>query len=135
MAGYSEAPLTKKLGLKAGMVLYGIALPPDYMSLLGKLPEGVEMVTKPPKSGADLVHLFAKDQTAFAAALPKARKAMKSGGGIWVSWYKKAAKIPTDLTQDVIRARALETDLVDVKICAVNDIWSGLKLVIRKNLR
>lgn len=67
--------------------------------------------------------------------LPLARKAMKPDGMLWVSWYKKAAKIPTDVTEDLIRARALKTDLVDVKVCAVSDVWSGLKLMVRKHLR
>ena len=67
--------------------------------------------------------------------LPRARKAMKPDGALWVSWHKKTAKIPTDVTEDEIRARALKTDLVDVKVCAVSDLWSGLKLVVRKHLR
>jgi hypothetical protein len=67
--------------------------------------------------------------------LPKARAAMKPDGALWVSWYKTAAKIPTDITEDEIRHRALKGDLVDVKVCAVNDVWSGLKLVVRKHLR
>jgi hypothetical protein len=73
--------------------------------------------------------------TDLARDLPKARAAVTPDGGIWVSWYKKSAKIPTDVTEDLIRARALKTDLVDVKVCAVTDVWSGLKLVVRKHLR
>jgi len=135
MAGYSGTPLAKKLGLKPGTKLYVIAAPSDYAALLEPLPEDVVILTKPPKTGADIVHLFAQSQAAFKTALPKARNAMTTDGAIWVSWYKKAAKIPTDLTEDGIRAEALKTDLVDVKVCAVSDIWSGLKLVIRKKLR
>lgn len=135
MAGYSGTPLTKKLGLKPGTVVYVIGAPEDYAELLGPLPEGARLATKPPKGGANLVHLFAKDQAGFKAALPKARQGITPDGAIWASWYKKAAKIPTDLTEDIIRATALETDLVDVKVCAVSEIWSGLKLVVRKHLR
>ena len=87
------------------------------------------------KGPADIVHLFVISLAELDKQLPRARKAMKTDGAIWVSWYKKAAKIPTDVTEDLIRARALETDLVDVKVCAVSDIWSGLKLVVRKVLR
>ena len=135
MAGYSGTPLAKKLGLKPGTKLYVIAAPKDYAALLAPLPADVSILTKPPKAGADIVHLFAESEGAFQAALPKARQTMKTDGAIWVSWYKKAAKIPTDLTEDTIRAQALQTDLVDVKVCAVSEIWSGLKLVIRKALR
>lgn len=128
-------PLAKKLGIKPGYVVFAVAAPRDYLELLAPLPEGVSLVATPPKAGADIVHLFAADLKTFTAQLPKARKAMKIDGAIWVSWYKKAAKIESDLTEDAIRRRALQTDLVDVKVCAVSDIWSGLKLVVRKALR
>ena len=82
-----------------------------------------------------MVHLFVPSILALEKLLPHARRAMTTDGAIWVSWYKKAAKIETDVTEDAIRARALKTDLVDVKVCAVTDIWSGLKLVVRKHLR
>lgn len=135
MAGYSGTPLAKKLGLKPGAKIYVIGAPKDYDALLGPLPENLSIVAKPPKDGADIVHLFAPSKAAFKGALPKARQAMKTEGAIWVSWYKKAAKIPTDLSEDIIRDEALRTDLVDVKVCAVSDVWSGLKLVVRKALR
>ena len=91
--------------------------------------------TAPNSPPYDLVHLFAESAAAFELALPEARRALKPDGMIWVSWYKQAAKIPTDLSENAIRAHALATDLVDVKVCAVSDIWSGLKLVVRKPLR
>jgi hypothetical protein len=81
------------------------------------------------------VHLFAITLAELQEQLPRARSAMKNDGALWVSWYKKSAKIPTDVTEDAIRDRALRTDLVDVKVCAVSDEWSGLKLVVRRNLR
>jgi hypothetical protein len=122
-AGYSGTPLKQKLGIKDGAAVLVLAAPGDYE---------FATVTKGP---ADVVHLFVRSLAELDRQLPKARKAMKTDGALWVSWYKKAAKIPTDVTEDLIRARALAGDLVDVKVCAVDDQWSGLKLVIRKALR
>jgi hypothetical protein len=132
MAGYSPRSLADKLGIKDGMALYAIAPPVDYAALL-QVP--AKFATKLPKDGADFVHLFVTSLAELDKQLPLARKAMKPGGMLWVSWYKKAAKIPTDVTEDLIRVRALKTDLVDVKVCAVSDVWSGLKLMVRKHLR
>ena len=123
MVGYSGTPLAKKLGIKDGARVLALNAPKDY---------AFATVTKGP---ADVAHLFVTSLAELDKLLPKARKAMTVDGMIWVSWYKKAAKIPTDVTEDMIRARALATDLVDVKVCAVDDQWSGLKLVIRKALR
>jgi hypothetical protein len=135
MAGYSGTPLAKKLGLKPGHRLFVIGAPEDYEHLLAPLPADVAIGSKPPKGGADIVHLFAPSLAAFEAGLPCARKAMKIDGAVWVSWYKKSSGIETDLTEGVIRARMLAGDLVDVKVCAVSDAWSGLKAVVRKALR
>jgi hypothetical protein len=134
-AGYSGTPLAKKLGIKPGTVVLVIGAPEDYCDWLKPVPVDVSFVTKPAKSGCDIVHLFVPSLGELARALPRARAAIKPDGALWVSWYKKAAKIPTDVTEDEIRRRALATDLVDVKVCAVTDIWSGLKLVVRKHLR
>ena len=103
--------------------------------MLAPLPDGVTTDTAPHNPLYDLVHMFAPSVAAFEQGLPEARRVLKPDGMIWVSWYKQAARIPTDLSENIIRAKALETDLVDVKVCAVSDIWSGLKLVIRKALR
>ena len=135
MAGYSGTPLAKKLGIKPGTKLLAINAPKEYRALLAPLPDDVAISAKPGKSGADIVHLFVTSAAEFDCDLPKARAAMTINGALWVSWYKKSAKIPTDVTEDVIRNRALKTDLVDVKVCAVSDVWSGLKLVVRKHLR
>lgn len=135
MAGYSGTPLAKKLGIKPGAKVVALNAPKDYRALLSPLPDNVSIATKPAKGGAEIVHLFAASLAEFERDLPKARAAMTIDGALWVSWYKKSAKIPTDLTEDIIRTRALQTDLVDVKVCAVSDIWSGLKLVVRKHLR
>ncbi len=102
---------------------------------MAPLPDGVAVDNAPENPPYDLIHLFAGTAAAFEQALPAARGVLRPDGMIWVSWYKQAAKIPTDLTENIVRARALETDLVDVKVCAVSDIWSGLKLVVRKALR
>ncbi len=135
MAGYSGTPLAKKLGIGPGCTFLTRAAPDGYRDWLAPLPENVTFVTKPPKDGCDVVHLFVESRAAFERDLPKARQALATDGALWVSWYKKSAKIPTDMTEDVIRDVALKTDLVDVKVCAVSDIWSGLKLVVRKHLR
>ncbi len=135
MTGYSGTPLAKKLGIRDGATILTINAPVDYAALLAPLPQGATIMAKPPKPGADIVHLFVTTLADLDRQLPVARKAMKTNGAVWVSWYKKSAKIATDVTEDLIRARALATDLVDVKVCAVTDIWSGLKLVVRKALR
>ena len=135
MAGYSGTPLATKLGIKPGISLLPIDAPKEYHAWLGSLPEGVSFLANPTKAGCDLVHLFVQSLAHLSRNLPRARSAIVPDGMIWVSWYKKSAKIPTDVTEGVIRAMALETDLVDVKVCAVSDVWSGLKLVVRKQLR
>jgi hypothetical protein len=134
MAGYSGTPLAKKLGIKSGQTVFTIHAPEDYRDWLGDLPD-VTFTSKPPKARANIVHLFVTSLAELDERLPRARAAMTQDGALWVSWYKKSAKIPTDVTEDTIRDRALKTDLVDVKVCAVTDVWSGLKLVVRKALR
>src|SRR5580698_4471661 len=103
MAGYSDTPLAKKLGIKPGIVILTLGAPGEYRDWLGPLPEKISFVAKVPKSGCDLVHLFAVSRAAFERDLPKARKSLAPDGALWVSWIKKSAKIPTDLTEDVIR--------------------------------
>ena len=134
MAGYSGTPLAKKLGIAPGDAVLAMNAPTEYRDWLGDLSD-VRFVSSPPKGGADMVHLFVPSLAELEEQLPRARKAMKPDGALWVSWHKESAKIPTDVTEDEIRARALKTDLVDVKVCAVSDLWSGLKLVVRKHLR
>ena len=135
MPGYSGTPLAQKLGIKPSAIVLTINAPNDYAALLGPLPSGTSIVAKAKPGEAAIVHLFVPSLAYLEKQLPQARKAMTTDGALWVSWYKKSAKIPTDVTEDAIRARALKTDLVDVKVCAVTDIWSALKLVIRKHLR
>ena len=135
MPGYSGTPLAKKLGIKPGGTIIAVNAPKDYRALLSPLPAGVAFTVKPPKNGAAFIHLFVCSLAELDKALPGARRALKPDGMLWISWYKKSAKIPTDVTEDLIRARILKMGLVDVKICAVSEIWSGLKCVVRKELR
>jgi hypothetical protein len=134
-AGYSGTPLTKKLGYKSGQRALWLDAPGDYPDLLAPMPNGIAVDAAPKNPPYDLIHLFIPSVAALDTELPKARAALRPDGMIWVSWYKQAAKIPTDVTEGIIRNRALATDLVDVKVCAVSDVWSGLKLVVRKALR
>jgi hypothetical protein len=130
MAGYSGTPLAKKLGIKTGHRIFVDAGPPNYLQLLEPLPEGVSLL--PRLAGkADMIHLFTREAGALAAKLEAYRQRIAEDGMIWVSWPKKAAKVPTDVTEDVIRELALPLGLVDTKVCAVDEVWSGLKLVIR----
>lgn len=127
--GYSGTPLLKKLGIKPEMKVLLINQPDDYYSLLQT--NIADQLCKK-KEVPGFVHLFVKTSTEFATAMKKLRSVYKKNTAItiWVSWYKKSANIPTDVTEDVIRNYALQNDLVDVKVCAVSAIWSGLKLVV-----
>lgn len=135
MAGYPGTPLAKKLGIKPGSHVHAMDTPPGYHEWLAPLPGNVVFEQRAGQSNCDIVHLFVGSFAALRRTLPKARRTITPAGAIWVSWHKKSSGIPTDVTEDIVRRLALETDLVDVKVCAVADIWSGLKLVIRKHLR
>jgi len=135
MAGYSGTPLAKKLGIKSGHTVLMLAAPADYRSWLAPMPDNVSFVSAARKNACDVAHVFVESMSDLEKLLPKARSAIKPDGSIWISWYKKSAKIATNVTEDAIRNLALAGDLVDVKVCAVTDIWSGLKLVVRKHLR
>ena len=132
--GYSGTPLAKKLGIKAGVRIATHNAPPDYAELLAPLPADVHFE---PKVGTatDLVHLFTSQKTALKQHLETLRHGVRGDCAIWVSWPKQAAKVPTDITENTIRALALPLGFVDIKVCAVSAVWSGLKLVIRKELR
>ena len=132
--GYSGTPLAKKLGLKSPLKFLTINAPGEYASWLGDLPEGVKLVTKarPPVEAA---HVFTTESVFLDAALSRLRNELKQDGFVWVSWPKKSSKVLTDITEDTIRDIALPLGFVDVKVCAVSEIWSGLRLVIRKTER
>jgi hypothetical protein len=130
MAGYSGTPLVKKLGIKPGFALHVIQSPTDYFNWLHPLPEGVDIKTK--LSGElDFIHLFVRDQKSFQQGFTKSRKHLKRDGMLWISWPKKSSKVITDLDENIIRDFGLKEGLVDVKVCAVDETWSGLKFVIR----
>lgn len=129
MAGYSSTPLIKKLGLKETDKVILINQPVDYYQLLG-IKEG-SLVIAGKAEAADFVHIFAKGSEEYINNLLESKKRLKKDGMIWISWPKKASKILTDLTENIIRDIALANGLVDVKVCAVDDTWSGLKLVYR----
>ena len=133
-SGYSGTPLAKKLGIKASMHVAIFGAPNDYRTSLEPLPEQV-VFEKKISPHTQLVHLFATDKAEFAEALRAYRKALNADACVWVSWPKKASKVATTVTEDVIREVALPLGFVDIKVCAVSDIWSGLKLVVRKELR
>jgi hypothetical protein len=131
-AGYSGRPLAAKLGLKPGQRVWRDAMPASVAAEVGDT--GAELLDAP-VSPLDVAHIFRTDRAVLADDLARLRQALAPTGFIWVSWPKKASKMPTDITEDVIREICLPMGLVDVKVCAVDDIWSGLKLMIRKELR
>jgi hypothetical protein len=134
MAGYSGTPLPQKLGIKPGTIIVVIDAPDNYRKLLGQIPSGVNFATRP-VGNTKFVHLFVKERRALEKYLKSLRQKVAEDAVLWVSWPKKSAGIPTDITEDVIRAIALPLGFVDVKVCAVDDTWSGLKLMIRREQR
>lgn len=133
-AGYSGTPLAKKLGIKDGFRVLTVNAPNNYSQLLEPLPDKVS-ITEKPSNDIDVIHFFTNSRDELFRGLTKYKNFIKQDGTIWVSWYKKAAKLPTEITEDTVRDAALPIGLVDVKVCAVDDKWSGLKLVIRKENR
>ncbi|MFT3806646.1 DUF3052 domain-containing protein [Arenimonas sp.] len=133
-SAYSGKSLAGKLGLKAGSRVLPIGAPGEYMAWLGDLPENVEFLSAV-SSSVDIVHLFATRSDELAKQLKRLRTELGPHAALWVSWPKKASKQPTDLDENRIRDLALPLGLVDIKVCAVSEVWSGLKLVLRKELR
>jgi hypothetical protein len=134
MVGYSGTPLAAKLGIKPGSSVFVEGAPTPYEQLIAPLPAGV-VVQAAVDDTTDVVHLFCTSRADLAAALERSLQELRPDAALWVSWPKKASKVPTDITEDTIRELALPLGLVDVKVCAVDDVWSGLKLVVRKDLR
>ena len=126
--GYSGTPLAKKLGIKQGFNIKLINPPEYYFNLFTDLPGNLNLIENNEKK--DFIHFFTKQSEEFLLNLPLLKDQIKANGIIWVSWPKKASKILTDITEDKIRNYAIQTGLVDIKVCAVDEIWSGLKLVI-----
>ena len=129
MAGYSSTPLAKKLGIKPEFKMRLINAPDYYFELFADLPDDVNILTDK-KIKKNFIHLFVKKLGDLEKYIFEIKNEIEQDGIIWISWYKKSSKIPTDVTEDKIREIALTNGLVDVKVCAVDDVWSGLKLVI-----
>ncbi|MEX0854084.1 MAG: DUF3052 domain-containing protein [Bauldia sp.] len=138
--GYSVKPLPDKLGYRPGAAIAFVALPDELCELprtcdFGKVARRQDW-SRPLGPGTyDVIHAFTRSRAELAGGLKKLRRALNSDGMIWISWPKKSAKVPTDVTEDVVRAEALKLDLVDVKVAAIDNTWSGLKLVIRVDQR
>ena len=136
--------MSKKLGIAPGMIVVTVGAPANYSDLLMHVPDDVLIVeagargsarAKISSGPADIVHLFTNSRDDLFRGLAEYKNLIKQDGTIWVSWYKRAAKLPTEITEDTIREACLPIGLVDVKVCAVDEKWSGLKLVIRKENR
>jgi hypothetical protein len=134
MPGYSATSLAKKLGLEAPLTLVTFDAPEEYRDWLGELSPGVRVVSKPGKP-LHAVHVFVTRRAVLEKRLRALRHQLEQTGFVWVSWPKKASKVSSDITEDIIREVALPLGFVDIKVCAVSDVWSGLKLVIRKTER
>ena len=132
--GYSGTPLARKLGIAAGSRVVAVNAPDGYRDWLAPLPEGVRFEAAV-SAAVDVVHVFVSSRADLKKRLDTLRGRIAPAAAVWVSWPKKASKVPTDITEDTIRELALPIGFVDVKVCAVSEVWSGLKLVIRKELR
>ena len=134
MSGYSGTPLVRKLGFKPGQRAAYVNPPARFGELLGELPDGVRVLGRPGRD-MDLLVAFVTARGELERRLPALRAAMAPDAMLWIAWPKKASGVRTDMTEDVVRDVALPTGLVDTKVCAIDDTWSGLKLVVRKELR
>lgn len=128
-AGYSGTPLAKKLGIKDNFHVDLINTPEYYLYLFTDLPANLYFENDK-NAKIDLIHFFTKSQEEYKSILPQLKNRIKPNGSIWISWPKKSSKVPTDITEGIIRNFALQAGLVDIKVCAVDETWSGLKLVI-----
>ena len=129
MAGYSGKPLAQKLGIVAGSAVAAVGAPANYRELLGLLPNGIRFCAV--SAQPQLIHYFCTERARLAKDLPALRKTMRDDAMLWVSWPKKSAGVPTTVTEDVVREFALPLGLVDTKVCAVDETWSALRLVVR----
>ncbi len=128
-AGYSKTPLARKLGYKPGYKVLLLNTPDYYFELFSEIPEDIDF--SPDKGAAlDLIHIFSKEYTMLEESILKLKNKLKQSGTIWISWPKRAAKVETDLDGNLVRAIGLKSGLVDIKVCAIDKTWSGLKFVI-----
>ncbi|MDR8393689.1 hypothetical protein NC796_21220 [Aliifodinibius sp. S!AR15-10] len=133
--GYSGTPLLKKLGIKPGMTMMPVHEPDHYFDLLGELPGEVKLVRMGNPDPVDFIHLFAKKEAILHNEFPPLKSQLNKTGMLWVSWIKKSSKLETDISENDVRKLGLELGLVDVKICAVDEDWSGLKFMYRRKDR
>jgi hypothetical protein len=132
--GYSGTPLAKKLGLKPGLGVLLLNAPDGFLELLQPMPDGLRFAARASQD-VDIAHLFVTRRTDLSRQLSALRASLRADAALWISWPKKSSKVATDITEDGIRELALPMGWVDIKVCAVDEIWSGLKLVVRKELR
>lgn len=131
--GYSGTPLAKKLSLRDGQRVWFDNMPEDVADEIDEY--ALELIFTDPAQGVDAAHVFVTERADLEAKLEILRRQVASDGQVWVSWPKQAANVPTDITEDTIREIALPLGFVDTKVCAIDETWSGLKLVVRKELR
>jgi hypothetical protein len=134
-AGYSGTPLTRKLGVRDGQRTWRLDMPDNVAAEIGRESSGGPLLLDAPEPGLEMAHIFVTRRATLEEELRRLRPLLAPAGMVWVSWPKKAAKVDTDISEDVIREVALPLGFVDVKVCAIDAVWSGLKLVIRKELR
>jgi hypothetical protein len=135
MAGYSGTPLLKKLGIKAGYSVLIVNEPDSYLEMLGEFPEDAEVVDSNYSELVDFIHVFCKNEKELHNYLPPLKTKLAKTGTLWVSWIKKSSKLKTDISGNEVRSLGLQIGLVDVKVCAVDENWSGLKFMYRKEDR
>ena len=131
MAGYAQNPLVKKLGIKPGYRLYLENTPDNYSDLIQDWPEDIVVVTEQNEGELDFIHFFTQEMAELEHKFPKLKQRLKKGGGIWISWPKGTSKIPKDLNGNDVRNVGLDSGLVDVKVCAVDEDWSAIKFMFR----
>ena len=134
MAGYSDTPLVRKLGIRPNERLVALNAPQNYAQLLTELPAGVQITTRL-AGRPQFIHFFVTERSELAKRLAVLRNKLDEAGVVWISWPKKSAKVPTDITENTVRNVALPLGFVDIKVCAVDETWSGLKLMIRRENR
>ncbi|MGI9545438.1 MAG: DUF3052 domain-containing protein [Cyclobacteriaceae bacterium] len=131
VAGYSGTPLVKKLGIKPGMKILLVKIPDHYFDLLEELPNDIKIAPASGKSTADFIHLFVTEEKLLKKQFPQLKKRLEKQGTFWISWPKKTSNLPSDLDGNIVRTTGLDFGLVDVKVCAVDSDWSGLKFMFR----
>lgn len=131
VAGYSGTPLVKKLGIKPGATILLVNTPDHYFDLLEELPEDIKVAPANGKTMADFIHLFVTEEKLIQKQFPRLKKRLDKQGAFWVSWPKKTSKLASDLNGNIVRTTGLGFGLVDVKVCAVDSDWSGLKFMFR----